>query len=81
MCGNWNDVATTPIPEDGRQILVRGGEWCGELNPPEPLKAVALVYARLSSADWGRSGYMECGGDGYASWVIEPKLWADMPPV
>ena len=29
---------------------------------------------------WGRPGYVECGGEGYASWVIDPKLWADIPP-
>jgi len=82
MCpGKWNDVAVTPIPEDGRQILVREGEWCAELNAPEPLKGSALVYAKLSRTDWDRPGYAECGGCGYASWVIEPKFWADIPPV
>lgn len=80
MCaGKWNDVAVTPIPEDGRQILVRGGEWCGEVASPEPLNGVALVIANLRATDWERPGYPESGGCGYASWIIEPTSWADIP--
>lgn len=77
----WHRFDTSPPVEDDRQILVRGGLWCGELTRPEPYKGAALVRAKLSGADWSQIGYCECGGEGYASWVIGPTHWCEVPPL